>query len=411
MQSMIRKELTDVNEKALSMAVEALVARHESLRATFLERDGQVLQKTHPEGHFTSNLSLEDLSNQKNKEERVKDIIDEMCNHVFKFEYEPSFKCRLIKYEKNKHFFVFVIDHIIYDGESLKIIEDELSILYDAFCKGLPNPLEPLKIQFRDYVAFHNGHLKGDKSAYHKSYFKQLFWILPPRLKIRSADPGSSAGGPENAGYKFTVSKEILEGMLILRKDLEISSFNFILAAYGVFLNRISGQNDFVIDTPVSTRDNEYYSKIIGWLSGVLVTRVKFDPEASFRDLLLTCKNIIIEAMGHIYYHTITHGLWTMKNGVISPVLWDDLVAAQLNIEEESMEKLITDFAPCHFVAGQASSDINFGVNILKNGLIVNCRYKTNAISPSEIAGICENFVIILRKAVQSPDIKMKYWV
>ncbi|MDO6434798.1 condensation domain-containing protein, partial [Flavitalea sp. BT771] len=412
MKSLIKKELTDINEKALSMAVDALAARHESLRTTFLDRDGQVLQKIYPEGHFTSNLTSEDISDQKNKEKRIKDIIDEMHNYVFKFECEPSFKCRLLKYEKNKHYFLFLIDHIIYDGQSLRIIQEELFILYDAFSKGLPNPLEPLKIQISDYVAYHNSHLKGDKLAYHISYFRQLFRSLPPRLKIRSSDTGviSAAGNPENAGYKFAVSKDILDGMLILRQDIEISSFNFLLAAYCVFLNRISGQNDFVIDAPVSTRDNEDYSKIIGWLTGLLISRVKIDPEASFRDLLLTCRNIIIEAMDHIYYHTITYGQWTMKDGLISPVLWDDLVAAQLNIEDETMEKPMKDFAPCHFATGFASSDINFGINIFNNGLIVNCRYKTNAISPSEIAGICENFIIVLRMAIQSPDVKMKHW-
>ena len=162
----------------------------------------------------------------------------------------------------------------------------------------------------------------------------------------------------------------------------------------------------------MSTRDNEDYSKIIGWLSGLLISRIKIDPEVSFRDLLLICKNTIIEAMNHILlpqylFRAVDHEKWSRFTALFG----DDLVAAQLNIEEESMEKSIMDFTPCHFVAMICrSSDINFGVNILKNGLIVNCRYKTNAISPSEIAGICENFIGVLRAAIQFPDIKMEYW-
>ena len=426
MNAIIQQELTNVNEGALAMAVDTLVVRHESLRTVFLDRkvettklfsfltkgSTQVLQKVYPQGHFTSNLSVKDISNEKNNETQIHAIIKEMYHYLFDFQKEQSFKCKLIKYTNDKYILLFVIDHIFYDAQSIKIIKDDLFAIYNAYCKGLPNPLEDLKLQFKDYASYHNDHLKGKKLIYHYLYFRKLFEEIPQRLSIKSnfvignKEESVDEGNSRAKGYGFMISAEILDQVLKLSSDLEISLYNFLLAVYCVFLRKISDQNDFVIDSPISTRNNEEFYKIIGWLSGVLISRVKVDDEMSFRNLFFICKNIIAEAMEHIYYQNITVGLFKTINGEDVGIEWGQLVSAQLNVIEER-DREVKNFESSHYVSNYASSDINFNIIAVKNGMVVRCTYKIDAIDPMEISEICNSFVDILKIAVDSPNIKI----
>uniref|UniRef100_UPI002622D670 condensation domain-containing protein n=1 Tax=uncultured Aquimarina sp. TaxID=575652 RepID=UPI002622D670 len=275
MNAIIQKELIDVDKQSLSKAIDTLVSRHESLRTLFLEREGMVLQKIYAEDEFITNLSFENICKEENKQEKIKSIVDKAHKYLFDFEKEQSFKCKLIKYEKSKYVFIFVIDHIIYDAYSLRIIDEELFLLYNSYCKGISNPLEPLKLQLRDYVSYHLQHYFGAKLAYHQSYFDNLFKNIPPRLRIKSnslsnkksdlIEKSSEIDIPDGGAYVFMLSKEMMDQIQMFITEMKISFFNFMLVSYGIFLSKISDQNDFVIDSPMSTRNNEDFSKIIGW--------------------------------------------------------------------------------------------------------------------------------------------------
>jgi len=410
MPGLIQKELSGVNTTALSDALNTLVARHESLRTLFWDADGKVFQKVLAEHECGPRFEMADISQQENKIAGIEAVMAEMTNYLFDFQKEQSFRCKLVQYEKDKYLFLFVIDHIINDAQSTRIIEEELFAIYEAYTKMLPNPLAGLKLQFRDYSLFHNRHYKGDKLAGHQQYFKKLFADVPPRLAVRSAgsykdmrDGWSQvnyADVPKNSkgnGYVFVISKDILDKMYVLIAELKISVFNFILAGYCVFLNRISGQRDFCINSPMSTRNNEEYLKIIGWLTGELFLRVRVDDEVSFKELLYVCRDTIVEAVEHIYYQDVVNLLG---------VEWGHLVSAQLNLMEQTHAAglMMCKSRPAHYVAGHVSTGINFNVHLYNDCMLVNCTYKTDFADRSEIEGICDQFVEVMRLSVNMPD-------
>jgi acyl carrier protein len=321
----IQKELNNVNKEALYRALDTLVSRHESLRILFIDREGEVLQRIFLESKFTSTIDFEDICGQKNKKGKIESIINEANEYLFDFQKERPFKCKLLKYQKNKYLFIFIIDHIIFDAHSLKIIEEELFILYYAYSKGNPNPLEPVKQHLRDYMNLYLQHYKGDKLLYHQSYYNNLFKDFPPKLTIKPINPSAkktlakkaylgqnstiATKKMEGGVYIFIINKEILDQIQIVTSELKISLFNFMLASYSVFLNKISNQKEFFIDSPMSVRINHDSLKIIGWLMGSLVTRVTVHTDSTFRDLLFSCRNHIVEAVDHIFYQSFVNDL------------------------------------------------------------------------------------------------------
>jgi len=418
MNLIIKKEFAHVDEKAMSMAVDSLVARHESLRTLFLRRDGKTMQKICSEKEFASSLSLEDVCAYENKMDRIIAMINELVTYRFDFQNEQSFKCKLIKYDTGRYVFIFVIDHIISDAQSTVIIEQELLSLYNAYCQGLDNPLAPIKVQLKDYSYYHNQHYKGDKLAGSQLYFRTLFKDVPPKLRLKptifldgealhaelnASDVSVIPANSKGRGYVFSVSKEVLEEMKSLAFEQNTSFFNLILAAYCLFLNRISGQFDFSIHSPMSTRNNEDYSKIIGWVTGELFLRVKINEDHNYKDLLRSTQDVIVNSLDHIYYQDVVNLL---------NIEWDQLVTAQLNLINDinNPDATSAEFEPVHYIAGHVSSSINFNVVIHENGISFNCTYKCAVIHPDRIAEICDIFVNVLRLVLKSPELKMKYW-
>ncbi len=412
----ILKEFNHVDEKVLSRTLDTMVSRHESLRTVFLSRGGMVLQKVCNEETFVPALLIDDIRAHENKDEEIERIINDLSTYSFDFEKEPSFKCKLIKYREDKYVFVFVIDHIIYDAHSLKTIERELFTIYDAYLKGLPNPLEPLNEQLKDFSMFCQKHYEGDKLAYHKAYFRNIIEDAPPRLKIKPNDGVTensfkaegisethtpvSSEYPEEGGYKFVVPEDVLRKIHIASSEMEITFLNFMLASYCLFLSRVTFQKDFVIDSPMSTRSKEDHSRIVGWLTGTLVTRIKVDENDTFKGLIKRCSNAFIDAVDHIYYQS--------SEDVLHPD-WNQ-VATQFNIlnDMHTAEGSLENFIPFHFDKASIYFDIAFQMEAFKNGMLITCSYKRSFISKHQISDVCGRFLEVLNTAINAPDVKIK---
>jgi hypothetical protein len=164
----------------------------------------------------------------------------------------------------------------------------------------------------------------------------------------------------------------------------------------------------------MSTRNSEAYSKIVGWLMGTLVTRVKVNPEVSFRELLLSCRNSIVEGVDHVFYqYSYKSSAGDLVNDLGIKLEWTRM-AVQLNVLDDAStaQMDIADFEPYHTDMEYVPDlfDIAFLVQVFRNGILVNCKYKYDLIDKSEISDACEQFVNVLQMAVHSPDLKMKYW-
>ena len=168
--------------------------------------------------------------------------------------------------------FIFVVDHIICDATAIKILVDELYLIYNAYKDNKDNPLKPLELQFKDYVKYHNEHYKGDKLSMHKSHFINLLKNTPAKLNLKEKyldnvlllnkgedvlnesdifkkhkkdDLNVSRNEITNgASYKFIISEEILNDIKRASSEYKVSLFNFIFTSYSVILSKKCNQKN-----------------------------------------------------------------------------------------------------------------------------------------------------------------------
>src|SRR5439155_12917059 len=137
---------------ALESALNHVVARHEVLRTTFEERDGEVVQIIH--AHRKHELPLVDLGDDRDPDETVLSLAAAEAERAFDLEKGPLLRASLLRLAPDEHVLLLTLHHIVIDDWSCGILMRELTEGYKAFVDGRMPSLPALPIQYGDYAVW-----------------------------------------------------------------------------------------------------------------------------------------------------------------------------------------------------------------------------------------------------------------
>jgi len=161
-----------LDRQAMETSFEKLIDRHESLRTTFREdTQGDIVQVIHRASGFR--IKVHDLRGNQDPEAFVKTAVQRECLQPFDLASGPLLRVDLFQVADTKWIFLYVMHHIISDGWSMSILMRELMTLYASSIRGLPAPLAPLRIHYKDYAGWQRQQLGGPVMMRHKKYWFQ----------------------------------------------------------------------------------------------------------------------------------------------------------------------------------------------------------------------------------------------
>ena len=135
---------------ALARALTELARRHESLRTTFVTRDGEPWQHiSSPEPLRPEIIDLQNVP-AADRETVVEEHVQKEVQRPFGLARGPLFRPVLIRLAPDEHEFVVSIHHIVADGWSLGLIAREIHILYQAYATNADSPLPEQPLQYAD---------------------------------------------------------------------------------------------------------------------------------------------------------------------------------------------------------------------------------------------------------------------
>jgi amino acid adenylation domain-containing protein/FkbH-like protein len=264
-----------LNIPTLQEAMCVLVDRHESLRTTFHSGDDLPYQWVHEKGQSVT-IHKEYLSNTTLTEKRVSQI----AHTPFDLETYPLYRIHVIHTGKaGDTIFVLSMHHIISDGWSLNILLKELNILYNAFVRGVDNPLPPIRTHYRNYVYQQqkNCNFAADK-AFWKTYLHELPVLDMPK------DTLATAGLNNSQHVSFSISKAHTQALKAMAKAHNMTLYSIVFNAYAVLLMRYCGQSDFGIITASSGRQSQGIADVMGFFVNLMIARHGLDPSLSFAE-------------------------------------------------------------------------------------------------------------------------------
>lgn len=135
---------------ALRQALRELVVRHEILRTGLAERDGVVEQRVL---HYEEPpLWRVDLSSARDPETDLRNLVTADVGRPFALREPPLWRAVLARLDARDHVLALVLHHTVCDGWSSKVLERDLSRLYQATIARGTAALPDLPIQFGDFA-------------------------------------------------------------------------------------------------------------------------------------------------------------------------------------------------------------------------------------------------------------------
>jgi acyl carrier protein len=287
----------DLDVWAMGMALAAVVARHEVLRTRLVAGpDGVADQVIDPPAPVP--LPVADVSGQPDPPACARALVATDAAAPFDLAAGPLIRACLIRLAPDDHVLALSVHHVVCDEWSAEIFRRELSLLYEAFLVGRPDPLPALPVQYADFAVWQRGWLAGDVLTEQLGYWRQQLSGAPV-LELPADRPRPPVRSSSGAMVEFRVPAQTMARLRAAAREAGATMFMTLLAGYAVLLSRYSGLDDVVIGTPVANRNRAEVEDLIGFFVNTLVMRADLAAEPSFTELLGRVRTMALGAYAH----------------------------------------------------------------------------------------------------------------
>jgi len=399
--------LGNLDITALSKAINELLRRHEILRTTFREVNGQPRQIIAAPAQLS--LLVSDLSHlsESEKDALIEATIAEAAKEPFDLEKGPLFRISLLMRGEDDHVAVMTMHHIASDGRSMDVLVRELAALYKAYCTGEESPLAELPIQYADYAVWQRGWLKGEELERHLAYWRKQLGgeLVMQEFPTDRPRPVMHSYRGESRPFAFTgnLSRE-LEA---LSRREGVTLFMALLAAFDTLLFHYIRLEDILVGTNISNRNRTETEGLIGFFINTLPLRINLAGNPSFRHLLQRVREVALEAYAYqeMPFDKLVENLQPERDLSRMP-----LIPIVFNFQNEPVTTLELPELKLTFLPAKAEttrSDLILDIVSAKKGLRGSVVYSTDLYNTSTIERIIFDFELILQNIVIHPDISL----
>ncbi len=281
----------------LERCLNQVTRRHHILRTTFTSVDGKPYQVL-SDRQFT--VPVTDVRSEPDPESAAQARAAALIREPFDLEKGPLLRLPLVRVADHEYIFIGVFHHIITDWWSYHLFFAELFALYTAFACSRPDPLPELPIQYADWAAWRDQWEESGAFAQQEDYWLRKLEGIPYVIEIPTDRPRPRVQSHCGAREFFQFSPALAERVRRMNSRADVSSFMTLLAGLNAFLFRYTGQEEFLVGTPVSAdRDTQDTANLIGYMLNIVVLRADLTGDPSFLQVLERARCTCMEAFAH----------------------------------------------------------------------------------------------------------------
>ncbi|KAF3890915.1 amino acid adenylation domain-containing protein [Tolypothrix bouteillei VB521301] len=393
-----------LNTAVLEQALIEIVRRHEVLRTSFKNEDGQAVLEIASNPNFTlSVVDLMDLAETKQWETIHQSSIAE-SQHSFNLSEGSLLRVTLFKIAETKHVLLFAIHHTISDAWSSKIIIQELGTLYEAFSKNQPSPLKDLSIQYADFANWQQQWVRGSVFEEQLTYWKQKLGGHLPVLQLPSDRPRPPVQTFRGATTTLKIGTDVTEKLKKLSQQEGTTLFMTLLAAFKTLLYRYTYQEDICVGTTIANRHSRDLEKLIGYFVNSLVLRTDLSGNPSFRELLRRVRQVAWEAYNYqdIPFELLVAQLQPKRDLSHTPLFQVLFVLENAPREELKLPGLTLSFL--EMPTATAKFDLTLSIKETEEGLRANFEYSTDLFDAATIERMAGHLQTLLSAIAVNQD-------
>jgi amino acid adenylation domain-containing protein len=304
----------DLDVLALEHSLNAISARHESLRTYFGQTDdGDPVQfVTPPEPIRLPAIAVDHA--------QMLEHLERHLEHRFDLARGPVFIASLLRLSEGKHLLLLNVHHIAADAWSLRgVLLSELQMAYAAFASGQRPLLPPLSVQYGDYAS----RQRAEDMSAHLDYWRELLAGYEDNLEVPTECTRQARSGTKSARFTYRYPNEFALELERFSRRHGCTIFMSLLAGLAVTLSRHASKDDLCIGTTTSNRTSVDVEPLIGFFINILPLRLHIDEESSVEALLKAVRARVLAAFDHqsVPFEHILQASGVARRGSANPLV------------------------------------------------------------------------------------------
>lgn len=373
----------------LDRALHALVDRHEALRtAVVTTASGPVQVVSAQVG--SGLVEHVDLTGAPGAVDEARRISEAFVARPLPLDRAPLHRALLVRLAPDDHVLLWCLHHIVCDGSSAGLLEEELFALVRS------EDLGPAPVQFPDYAAWLAGPGPADApgAADGVEYWRRQLAGAPAVQSLPSDRARPDAPSTRGAHCGTELPAELSRALLATGRRERCTPFVLFLAAMAAVLSRHSGEQDVVVGAPVSERDRTDLERSVGFYVNTLPFRADLAPDPTLRGLLRQVRTTLLEGLAHqaVPFDEIVRAAGTSRDPARNPLFQTMLVLGH-GVPSSPADGLAGEEWP--LPAPTARLDLTLVVS-LGERIGLYCDYAADLFAPGQVERFHDHVVRVL---------------
>nr|WP_311732006.1 non-ribosomal peptide synthetase [Variovorax paradoxus] len=288
-----------LNALAFHEALREIVRRQPALRTAF-DKDAKT-------GEFVASIAAEvpvelariDLGGlpADQREPELVEKLQDVADWLIDIHRAPLFNAALIRIDDDDHVFVFVPHRLVWDGGSVDLLINELSVIYQAQLSGAPHDLPELTVTHGDYAEWYLNWLASTQFEEQLSFWKERFAGAPPPKALRTDMPRGAGMTGQGSTHWMTVDGVLTQQLRSVARSHEVTLNMLALGVYALLLSSVADARSLVVATPVRGRQFPEVETVMGLFGNLLPLPVEVDLRQTLGEFVQYLKHQLVSAM------------------------------------------------------------------------------------------------------------------
>ncbi|HTL18654.1 MAG TPA: amino acid adenylation domain-containing protein, partial [Patescibacteria group bacterium] len=389
---------------ALQASLTDLAGRQDALRTVFPAADGEPKQVV--AGPTEVSLQVADL--RKVQEPRRRQQALELAAQTAarpRILSEPIFRALLMQLAEAEHWLVLIVNDIVADEDSIRLILRDLPELYAAASAQVSPRLSEPASQYADLVTAIPD-LSPQQEAQHLEYWRNQLCTAPELLDLPADHPRPAQADYRGARCPIRLDAAVAQAVTQLAKDQKCETFDVFLAALATVLQRYTRTDDMVVGSLASLR-TPATRDVVGPFENRIPLRCDLAGNPTFRELLVRLANTRQQALEHaaVPFKKIVQSVRPQASPSYTPIF-----QVFMKVDYESIPETCAAgvrFAPFEIDSHTSRYDLSLRLASTANGVSGWIKYSTSLFEPSRISRLVSHFDTVLRQATSFPDLPL----
>jgi amino acid adenylation domain-containing protein/non-ribosomal peptide synthase protein (TIGR01720 family) len=390
-----------LNIEALNFGFKEIINRHEILRTSIVQYQGQAYQQI----HASLEWQIEQIKDYKTQtQEELESSIKALINQPYDLSKDSMLRAYLIERTDQDHILVVTLHHIVSDGWSTSIIVNELAELYRSFEQKVPVLLKTLQIQYADYAIWQRNYIQGELLDTKLAYWKQKLQNASP-LELPTDYARPAVQGVRGLTEEFEIEASLTQQIKQLSQNSNTTVFMTLLSAFKVMLYRYTNQQDITVGTPIAGRQQLETESLIGYFVNTLALRSDLSSQTKFSELLAQVRTTTLEAYEHqeIPFEKVVEAVVKERDLSRSPLF--QVMFVMNNTPEVTGIKLgDVETTEYRFKNDMTQFDLSMTITQINGKMDASIEYCTDLYKTGSIRRMVQHYLELLKSIVQNPD-------